>query len=107
MDITEPNKDGFTIYSKSGCINCTKIKKLLKEENIFFLEISCDEFLIENKESFLLFISEKAKKEYKTFPMIFFNGDFIGGYNEAKEFYEIIVREKNKLIAFDDNSVFN
>jgi glutaredoxin len=107
MDIQQPNKEGFTIYSKSGCINCIKFKKLLKEQNIFFLEINCDELLIENKANFLLFISEKAKKEYKTFPMVFFNGEFIGGYNEAKEIYEINIKEKNKLIAFDDNSVFN
>ena len=105
MDIPEPNNEGFTIYSKSGCINCMKIKKLLKEKNKFYQEVNCDEFLIENKDFFLLFITNKAKKEYKTFPMIFFYGEFIGGYNETREIIE--TDEKNIKNAFDDYSVFN
>ena len=104
MDIKEPNNNGFTIYSKSGCINCTKFKKLLKDKNILYNEINCDEYIIENKDFFLLFIFNKSKKEYKTFPMIFFNSEFIGGYNEAKENIEI---NENKANAFNDNSVFN
>ena len=48
----EPFDNGFTIYSKSGCSNCTKVKKLLLEKQFFFVDISCDEFLIENKEHF-------------------------------------------------------
>ena len=83
--IDEPTNEGYTIYSKSGCINCTKVKKMLKEKNIFFIEVQCDEFLIEDKEAFLLFINEKAKQEYNTFPMVFYKGDFIGGYKETKE----------------------
>ena len=31
-----PSKNGFTIYSKSGCHNCSKIKKLLTEKHLFF-----------------------------------------------------------------------
>jgi len=84
MEIFPPLDKGYTIYSKSGCINCTKIKKLLLEKNIFFLDVQCDDFLIENKEHFLLFINERAQKECKTFPMIFYNGEFVGGYNEVK-----------------------
>ena len=36
--------------------------------------------------------------------MIFFNGELIGGYNEAKKNIEI---NENKDNAFNDNSVFN
>jgi glutaredoxin len=85
MQIDEPTNEGYTIYSKSGCINCTKVKKMLKEKNLFFMEVQCDDFLIEDKAVFLLFIHEKAKKEYNTFPMVFYKGDFIGGYKETKE----------------------
>jgi glutaredoxin len=49
----EPKPIGFTIYSKSGCPNCTRIKKILTENNETFVEINCDEYLIEDKESFL------------------------------------------------------
>ena len=104
MDIKEPSNNGFTIYSKSGCINCIKFKNLLKDKNILYNEINCDEYIIENKENFLLFIFNKSKKEYKMFPIIFLNGEFIGGYNEAKKNIEI---KENKDNAFNDNSVFN
>ena len=30
--IPEPNKGELTVYSKSGCPNCTNVKKLLKEK---------------------------------------------------------------------------
>lgn len=85
MEIMEPINKGYTVYSKSGCINCIKIKNLFKDKNIFFIEVQCDEYLIENKEGFLLYIKEKAKKEHRIFPIVFYNGDFIGGYNEVKE----------------------
>lgn len=96
MEVFEPLKEGCTIYGKSGCINCTKVKKLLKEKNIFFVEVQCDEFLLEHKEQFLLFIYEKTQKECKTFPMVFYNGNFIGGYNETKENIEKLE------VVFDD-----
>ena len=93
MEIFEPLETGFTIYSKSGCYNCTKVKQLLRDKQIFFLEIDCDEFLIEDKEGFLLFIKERANKEYRTFPMVFKDGKFIGGFDETQIFVD-------KLLCF-------
>jgi len=88
MDYILPNSQGYTIYSKSGCPFCTKVKSLLEKEAPSPLLVDCDDYLVENKESFLVFIKEMAGKEYKTFPMIFHNGDFIGGFTETKEYYE-------------------
>ena len=48
MSFFEPLEKGFTVYSKSECSYCTKVKKLLLEKEFFFVDISCDEFLIEN-----------------------------------------------------------
>ena len=31
MEFEEPLQNGFTIYSKSGCFYCTKVKKLLTD----------------------------------------------------------------------------
>lgn len=87
----EPSKTNFTIYSKSGCPNCTKVKNLLKEKKLIFTIIDCDDYLIEDKEIFLLFIEKYAEREYKTFPMVFENGKFIGGYNETLEKVNIIL----------------
>ena len=96
MYIFEPLDFGFTIYSKSGCPNCTKVKKLLFDKNIFYLDISCDEFLLEDKEGFLLFIKEKANKEYRTFPMVFNDAKFIGGFTETQEHFD-------KLLSFNND----
>lgn len=90
MEIVEPISEGYTVYSKSGCINCTKVKNLFKEKHIFFLEVQCDEYLLENKENFLACIKERVKREYKIFPIVFNNGEFIGGYNEVKQNIEKI-----------------
>jgi glutaredoxin len=83
MEIFTPLDTGFTIYSKSGCSNCTKVKKLLLDKQSFFLDVSCDEYLLEDKEGFLSFIKERANKEYRTFPMVFKDGKFIGGFTET------------------------
>ena len=32
-DHEKPQTNGFTIYSKSGCPNCTRIKKILSEKH--------------------------------------------------------------------------
>jgi glutaredoxin len=84
MEFEKPLKSGFTIYSKSGCPNCTKAKALLQSKNLLFEVIDCDEYIIENKETFLSFIISLTNKEVKTFPIIFYDGKFVGGYNEVK-----------------------
>ena len=69
------------------------VKKLLSDKKIFYLDVSCDEFLIEDKEGFLTFIKERANKEYRTFPMVFKDGKFIGGFDETQIFVD-------KLLCF-------
>jgi glutaredoxin 3 len=88
MDYIMPNSQGYTIYSKSGCPFCTKVKRLLEKESPAPLLVDCDDYLLENKEDFLSFIQQMAGKEYKTFPMIFHNGNFLGGFTDTKEYYE-------------------
>ena len=97
MEFIEPSKKCFTIYSKSGCPNCLTIKKLLIENKFFFLEINCDEYILENKDYFLKFIENKAETSYKTFPMIFYDEKFIGGAAHTKEFITKL------LLSFEDN----
>jgi glutaredoxin len=99
MEIEEPFKTGFTVYSKSGCPNCTKVKKLLNEKKLFFVEIDCDDYIIEDKEKFLLFIKERVNKEYKTFPMVFNDGNFVGGFTETQDYF-------NKLLSFNEKADF-
>ena len=99
MNIEKPMETGFTIYSKSGCPNCTRIKKIIIEKKLTFVEFNCDEYLIEDKDFFLSFIKNLAQKESKVFPMIFNSGIFIGSFNETQEFLD-------KQLSFDENTVF-
>ena len=94
MDIPEPKNGEITVYSKSGCSGCTSVKKLLKEKNAYFVIVDCDEFILEDKESFLQFIQEIAKKECKTFPMVFDGKVFIGGFKETVTYFD-------KILDFD------
>ena len=55
MDFFDPLEKGFTIYTKRDCSYCTKVKKLLIEKEICFLEIDSSIYLLENKEAFSLF----------------------------------------------------
>jgi glutaredoxin len=100
MEFELPANIGFTIYSKPGCLNCNKIKILLKEKKIIFKEIMCDEYLLEYKEEFLEFIKNLSKKECKIFPIIFFDDKFVGGYDETLVYIEKL------MLTFEDNLVF-
>jgi glutaredoxin len=88
MDIPKPLYEQFTVYSKSGCINCTRVKQLLQEKQVKYNIIDCDEYILEDKSGFLDCIRELAEKEYKMFPMVFFNKSFIGGFKETEEYFQ-------------------
>lgn len=92
-----PEKGKLTVYSKSGCPNCTKVKQMLKDKNVLFSIIDCDEFILENKTEFLLFIQQLIGREQKIFPMVFDYNVFIGGYNETNKYID-------KLLEFDFTS---
>jgi hypothetical protein len=91
-----PSNKEFTIYSKSGCRNCNKVKNMLILNNIPFNVIDCDEYLIERKEEFLLFIQELTSREWKTFQIVFkSNAHFIGGFTDTQVYLE-------ELLEFTD-----
>jgi glutaredoxin len=88
IDYPKPSNYGYTIYTKSGCPYCDRVKYLLKDNIPQPAYIECDPFLTFNRDKFMNFIKKYTKIEYRTFPMVFLNGFFIGGYKETKEFYE-------------------
>lgn len=71
--------NNIIIYSKSNCIYCEKAKELFPNATI----INCDKELEINKQQFLDQMKLKIGFSYKTFPMIFINDEFIGGYDDA------------------------
>lgn len=75
-----PSDTGYTIFSKSGCHFCIEAKTALKQYNPEI--INCDKYLALNRTGFLTHIKEQTGQDYKTFPMIFHNAKFIGGYTD-------------------------
>jgi len=100
MEFDKPNKNNFTIYCKSGCPNCLKTKVLLKEKNLIFNVVDCDDYIIEDKENFLLFIKDLSKREIKQFPIIFYAGSIIGGYNETRDYIDKLFLSFDNILDF-------
>jgi glutaredoxin len=96
MEFTLPDSKGFTIYTKSGCPNCIIVKKFIKENHFFSREINCDEYILEDKTEFLSFIEKLTERPHKTFPMVFYEGKFIGGLYETMELIDKL------LLSFEE-----
>jgi glutaredoxin len=77
MDIPAPSEFGYTIYTKSGCKYCQHAKRIFSNATF----ISCDVWLVE-REKFLKKM-DPYTGGHRTFPMIFKNREFIGGYTES------------------------
>lgn len=77
----------YTVYTKPGCSFCDKVKVLLQGVNPEPIWVDCSDYLKTeaSKQLFLQFIQDTAqlREPYKTFPMVFRDGRFIGGYTEA------------------------
>ena len=76
--------DGYFIYTKSNCKYCRIVKKLVPNAKI----VNSDEYLKENRDGFLEYIDKLSGERPRTFPMVFLNYRFIGGYTETKNYIE-------------------
>ena len=84
--ILPPVTKGYTIYTKSGCTFCTKAKTMLRNEPVTMVD--CDDALIESRaEFFELLRSYGMSSTHTTFPLIFYNAVFLGGYTQTRAFY--------------------
>ena len=78
-----PEKE-YTIYTKSKCSYCTRAKVLLPYAHV----ILCDDYLADDRDQFLAFMDKVSTKTPRTFPMVFHNGQYIGGYEDTKEYVD-------------------
>jgi hypothetical protein len=69
----------------------------LKDKNLLFNVIDCDDYILENKQTFLNFIKNISHLEINVFPIIFYEGKYVGGFIETKDFIDKL------LLSFDDN----
>lgn len=88
MQYPEPAIDPtvFTIYSKSHCIYCDKVKLIVQFHRLPYVIIPCDEYLAANKEGFMKFMKKISGVPVRTFPMVFHRGMFIGGFEDTQEY---------------------
>tara|TARA_B100000795_G_scaffold121026_1_gene90089 strand:- start:99 stop:374 length:276 start_codon:yes stop_codon:yes gene_type:complete len=84
MELLLPNSQGYFLYSKSNCKYCSLAKDLLP--NVSFVNV--DHALATNKQLFLEKLHAIAETPIQTFPVVFFNGIFLGGYTESREHLE-------------------
>ena len=72
-------RDGYTVLTKEGCKWCVKTKELIPQAHF----VSCEP-LLEDRVGFFSEVDQLTGLEYRTFPMVFFNKEFVGGYKELK-----------------------
>lgn len=71
--------DKYTILTKEGCKWCAKVKELVLDAKY----IPCDEYL-KDRDSFFEHVDALTGQSYRTFPMVFYGAEFVGGYVETK-----------------------
>jgi glutaredoxin len=84
IEFYKPLEKEFTIYSKSGCPNCKKVKELLESSDSNFTIVDCDEYLVNSKPEFLHFIALLSNQYWTTFPIVFEGSQFIGGFIDTR-----------------------
>jgi glutaredoxin len=93
MEFKKPGKD-FTVYSKSACKNCLKVKTFLSYNEKTFTIIDCDDYIIEDRNKFIIFLQEITENKFNQFPVVFYDGIYIGEYNETIQYC-------NEMMDFD------
>ena len=83
MNIQLPDAP-HVIFTKQKCSYCTRAKVLLPQARI----IHCDDWLKQDRETFLAQMDSISGAKPRTFPMVFINGKYIGGYVETKKYID-------------------
>jgi glutaredoxin len=97
LSINHPKKP-FIVYTKSNCIFCDKLKFLGDQENENIKYINCDVVLQKMRSIFMNIMKKQTKQERITFPIVFHDGEYIGGYKE----YEKLVSVRHlELVDFN------
>ena len=86
----KPAQIGFTIYTIPNCKYCKMAKELLKSHKIKTVNAKNYVQSLRERDAFYAFIQKHTKKDYKYFPMIFYNQQFIGGFLELQAFLKRI-----------------
>jgi glutaredoxin 3 len=92
-------KNNITIYTKAGCMYCSKAKELLNSLDLMYDEIVLNPY----KENYELQKNELFNfYNHKSFPIIIINKRLLGGYSDLVNIYNTL-----KLHKFYNQRGFN
>lgn len=75
----------YTVFTKKNCSYCDKIKKLMVISGEIVKFIECDVLLNRNKILFLNLMKTKIQKDTITFPIVFYEGNYVGGCDDYEK----------------------
>ena len=73
-------KIGYTILTKTGCKWCDKIKELLPSAHYILCSTN-----VASRDAFFKEVDALSGTKPRTFPMVFFNQQYIGGYEDTRK----------------------
>jgi glutaredoxin len=92
MSYKVPSKHGFFVYTKPNCPYCDKVKsyiyEIIRENHVEYEILDCQKYLDTNRAKFIEFAQELTGVQKISFPMVFLNGEFIGGCNDTIKYLE-------------------
>jgi glutaredoxin len=92
MSYKLPSRHGYFVYTKSNCPYCDKVKQVIihttRGTHIGYEFMDCQKYLDTNREKFIEFAQELTHRKRITFPMVFLNGEFIGGCDDTIKYLE-------------------
>ena len=77
MEIINASKTTYSIVSKDNCIQCDMVKELLDDYFIEYTVIKKEDLSDEQ-------LTTIKPKDAKTYPFVFKNKEFIGGFKELR-----------------------
>ena len=81
MEISNTN-NLYTVFTKKNCSYCDKIKVLMVESGEMVKFVECDVLLNRNKILFLNLMKTKIQRDNITFPIVFYEGNYVGGCDD-------------------------
>lgn len=90
MASTAPRATSVVVLSRTKCTYCEKLKStiqdmILNQVNVNVITVSTIIQDEDDRAAFLAEVAEATQTAHRTFPMVWINGAFCGGYTEAEK----------------------
>jgi glutaredoxin len=105
----EPIYKGYSIYGATYCNYCQKAKAWCVENQKTFMYVNIYDFITKDEHDKLFnFFGDKIKDQ-KTIPIIFIDGQYVGGYDslirevkDCQKDVDVLQKNTKKLDIVDD-----